>query len=82
MTMSFAEKELDSEFDSKFVGSLSTVDLAPVEISAVRKGGRCSNDVHTGIRGGCSKGGCVNLVLQILPNYRVTYQDGINLLLT
>ena len=55
--MSLAEKELDSEFDSKFVGSLSTVDLAPVEISAVRKGGRCSNDVHTGIRG------CVNFEL-------------------
>ena len=80
MTMSLAEKELGSEFDCKFVGSLSTVDLAPVEISAVRKGGRCLNDVHTGIQGGMQS--CVNLFLQILPNYRVTHQDGNNLLLT
>ena len=55
MTMSLAEKELDSEFDSKFVGSLSTVDLAPLEITAVRKGGRCLNDVNTGIRGGMQR---------------------------
>ena len=43
ITMSFAEKELDSGFDSKFVGSLSSVDLSPVEISAMRKAGASSS---------------------------------------
>ena len=43
VTMSFAEKELDSDLDSRFVGSLSSVDLSPVEISAVRKAGASSS---------------------------------------
>ena len=47
VTMSFAEKELDSDLDSRFVGSLSSVDLSPVEISAVRKAGASSSSSST-----------------------------------
>lgn len=43
ITISCAEKELDSGLDSKFVGSLSSVDLSPVELSVVKKAGASSS---------------------------------------